>query len=55
MSYKLHREVREGRIVGLSLGIPEVDAYLKFLRDRCRPNTWINYSYDFQVFFNTVQ
>ena len=55
MSYKLHREVREGRIVGLSLGIPEVDAYLKFLKDRFRPNTWINYSYDLQVFFNTVQ
>jgi integrase len=55
MSYKLHREVREGRIVALSLGLPEVDAYLKFLKDRCRPNTWINYAYDFQVFFNTVQ
>ena len=55
MSYKLYREVKEGRIVALSLGIPEVDAYLKFLKDSCRPNTWINYAYDFQVFFNSVQ
>ena len=55
MSYKLHREVREGRIVGLSLGLPEADAYLKFLKDSCRPNTWISYGYDLQVFLNTLQ
>jgi len=55
MRYKLHREVRDGRIVALSLGMPEVDAYLKFLKDRCRPNTWINYAYDFQVFFSVVE
>ena len=55
MRYKLHREVRDGRIAALSLGMPEVDAYLKFLKDRCRPNTWINYAYDFQVFFSVVE
>ncbi len=55
MSHKLHREVKEGKVVGLSLGFPDVDAYLKFLKYRCRPNTWVSYGYDFQVFFNVVQ
>ena len=40
MAYKLHKEVDDGEVVGLSLGVPEVDAYLKFLKHRCRPNTW---------------
>jgi len=30
MAYKLHREVADGQIVLLSLGILEVDAYLIF-------------------------
>jgi hypothetical protein len=30
MTYKLHREVAEGRITRLSLGVAEVDEYLKF-------------------------
>jgi len=55
MLYKLHREMKEGQVEGLSLGLPEVDAYLKFLKHRCRPNTWINYGHDLQIFFNTVQ
>ena len=32
MIYKLRREVAQGRVVGLSLGLPEVDAYLRFLK-----------------------
>jgi len=55
MSYKLHREVREGKVTGLSLGVPEADAYLRFLKDRCRPSTWISYGYDLQVFLNAIQ
>lgn len=53
--YKLQRLVEEGRVVGLSLGVPEVDAYLRFLGHRCRPNTWLNYGFDLQVFLNAVQ
>ncbi len=36
MSYKLRREVIDGKVVNVSLGVTEVDAYLKFLRYRCR-------------------
>lgn len=54
MTYKLHKSIEQGRVVGLSLGAPEVDSYLKFLRDRCRPSTWISYGYDLQVFLNSM-
>ena len=50
MSYKLRREVADGKVESVSLGMPEVDAYLKFLRYRCRLNTWISYGYDLQIF-----
>ena len=39
MNHKVHREVKDGRLVRLYLGIPEVDAYLDFLKYRCRLNT----------------
>ena len=55
MTYKLHREVVEGRVTRLSLGVAEVDAYLKFLQYRCRPNTWISYGYDLQIFLNFIR
>lgn len=55
MSYKLRREVVDGTVVNISLGVPEVDAYLKFLKYGCRYNTWISYGYDLQVFLNTIQ
>ena len=55
MVYKLRREVRDGKLVALSLGIPEVDSYLDFLKHRCRPNTWLSYAYDLQVFLNAVK
>ncbi|HEY41442.1 MAG TPA: tyrosine-type recombinase/integrase [Dehalococcoidia bacterium] len=55
MAYKLHREVAEGRITRLSLGVTEVDAYLKFLQYRCRPNTWVSYGYDLQIFLNFIR
>ncbi|MDO8473857.1 MAG: tyrosine-type recombinase/integrase [Dehalococcoidia bacterium] len=55
MSYELKRETAEGKVIRLSLGIPEADAYLRFLGGRCRPNTWVSYGYDLQVFLNAVQ
>ncbi len=55
MSYKLLREVENGSVVNVSLGVPEVDAYLKFLKYRCRLNTWISYGYDLQIFLNSIQ
>ena len=45
MSYRLKREVVDG-VVNIFLGMPEVDAYLKFQEHRCRLNTWISYGYD---------
>ena len=55
MSYKLRREVENGSVVGIFLGVPEVDAYLKFLKHGCRFNTWISYGYDLQIFLNSIQ
>jgi integrase len=42
-------------VVNVSLGVTEVDAYLKFLRYRCRLNTWISYGYDLQIFLNFIE
>jgi len=55
VSYKLRREVVDGKVVNVSLGVTEVDAYLKFLRYRCRLNTWISYGYDLQIFLNFIE
>lgn len=55
MSYKLRKEVVDGKVVNVSLGVTEVDAYLKFLRYRCRLNTWISYGYDLQIFLNFIE
>jgi integrase/recombinase XerD len=55
MPYKLQREMVEGRVTRLSLGVAEVDAYLKFLQYRCRPNTWVSYGYDLQIFLNFIR
>lgn len=54
MGYKLRREVKDRIVESVSLGLPEADAYLKFLKHRCRPNTWISYGYDLQVFLNSI-
>jgi integrase len=54
MSYKLVRELDNGKLIRLTLGVNEVDDYLKFLRYRCRQNTWLSYAYDLQVFLNTI-
>ena len=54
MSYQLHREIRDGQLCRLSLGLDLVDEYLDFLRCRTRPNTWLNYAHDLKIFFNTV-
>ena len=53
MTYKLQRELVDGKVTRLSLGVAEVDDYLKFLQSRCRPNTWISYGYDLQVRIHT--
>jgi len=50
----LRREFRDGQLRRLSLGIDLVDDYLEFLHCRCRPNTWLSYAYDLNVFFNTI-
>ena len=54
MAYELHREMRDGQLCRLSIGVDLVDDYLDFLRCRCRPNTWLNYAHDLKIFFNTV-
>jgi integrase/recombinase XerD len=54
MVYQLRREVHNGQLCRLSLGLDLVDEYLDFLRCRCRPNTWLNYAHDLKIFFNTV-
>jgi integrase/recombinase XerD len=54
LTYHLKREV-VGGIVNISLGLSEADAYLKFVRDRCRLNTVLSYGYDLQVFLNSIQ
>lgn len=55
MTYQLHREIRNGQLYRLSLGLDLADKYLEFLHSRCCPNTWINYAHDLKVFFNTIQ
>jgi len=54
MPYSLRREVRDGQLVRLSLGLGLADDYLDFLRCRARPNTWLNYAHDLRVFFCVV-
>lgn len=54
MPYQLRREVRDGQICRLTLGLERVDEYLAFLHCRCRTNTWLNYAHDLKIFFNTV-
>lgn len=54
MPYELRRELRDGQVCRLSIGLDPVDDYLDFLRCRCRPNTWLNYAHDLKIFFNTV-
>jgi integrase/recombinase XerD len=54
MPYQLHREVCDGQLRRLWLGLGLVDEYLDFLRCRCRPNTWLNYAHDLKIFVNTV-
>jgi integrase/recombinase XerD len=54
MRYQLQREVRNGQLIRLWLGMELVDEYLGFLKCRCRPNTWLNYAHDLKVFFNIV-
>jgi ferredoxin len=45
MTYKLVQEKENGKVTRLFLAVSEVDAYLKFVQQRCRPNTWISYGY----------
>jgi len=55
MPYQLYREVQDGQLCRLSLGLAGVDEYLDFLRCRCRPNTWLNYAHDLKLFFNIIE
>ncbi len=54
MPYTVQREIQDGQLVRLSLGIDLVDDYLDFLRCHARPNTWLNYAHDLKVFFSLV-
>jgi integrase/recombinase XerD len=54
MPYQLQREVHNGQLIRLRLGVELVDEYLDFLKCRCRPNTWLNYAHDLKAFFNIV-
>ena len=54
MCHSLHREILDGQLVRLSLGIHLVDDYLDFLHCQARPNTWVNYAHDLKVFFSIV-
>ncbi len=54
MSYTVRREVHDGQLVRLALGIDLVDDYLDFLRCHARPNTWLNYAHNLKVFFSLV-
>jgi integrase/recombinase XerD len=54
MPYQLQREVRNGQLTRLWLGLELVDEYLDFVKCRCRPNTWLNYAHDIKAFFNIV-
>ncbi len=54
MPCQLRREVRDGQICRLTLGLELVDDYLDFLHCRCRPNTWLNYAHDLKIFFSTI-
>lgn len=55
MGYKLQKEVAGGKVVDVSLGVPEVDGYLKVIKHRCRANTCMCYGYDLQVFLNFIR
>ena len=35
MIYKLHKEIHHSKVIGLYLGVHELDAYLRFLEHRC--------------------
>ena len=54
MPYELHREMCDGQLFRLSIGLELVDDYLDLPRRRCRPNTWLNYAHDLKIFFNIV-
>ena len=54
MSYTLRREVRDGQLIRLSLGLGLVDDYLDFLHCQARLNTWLNYAHDLKIFFCIV-
>ncbi len=49
MVHKLKKELVDGKPIKLSLGIPEVDDYLRFLEYRCRPNIWLSNGHDLQI------
>jgi hypothetical protein len=45
----------DGKVVNVSLGVTEVNAYLKFLRYRCRLNIQISCGHDLQIFLNFIE
>ena len=54
MNHELHKEYEQGKLVRLTLGIPQVDSFLEMTRASFSYNTWISYAYDLKIFFNTI-
>jgi integrase/recombinase XerD len=53
-SPRLRRTMNDAELQSLTLGLPLVDDYLRFVGARCRPNTWLATAYDLLVFFSVI-
>jgi site-specific recombinase XerC len=54
MSHELHKEYEQGKLIRLTLGIPQVDSFLEMIRASFSYNTWINYAHDLKIFVNVI-
>ena len=54
MCYELNKEYEQGRLIRLTLGVPQVDSFLEMIRTSFAYNTWVNYAHDLKIFANTI-
>jgi len=54
MNHELHKEYEQGKLIRLTLGIPQVDSFLEMVRTSFSYNTWINYAHDLKIFVNVI-
>lgn len=54
MSHELHKEYEQGKLIRLTLAIPQVDCFLEMIRASFSYNTWINYAHDLKIFLNVI-